>query len=106
VALPLQRNPKKWSDFEEIRWFLTHEDVNVFVDDGDWYLLVQRTCKYLRPDNMCGIYETRPYICREYSTDKCEYDEHYLYEKIFEHDAQLDEYAEALLGARPPYRGS
>ena len=49
-------------------------------------------------DGRCGIYEDRPQICRDYKTTDCEYDEEYLYEKIFETDDQLWEYAEALLG--------
>jgi Fe-S-cluster containining protein len=102
-ALPLPDHPKQWSDFEEIRWFLAHEDVNAFVDEGAWYLLVNRPCRHLQPNNRCGIYENRPNICREYSTDNCEYDDHYLYEKIFEHDSQIEEYAEALFGPRPAF---
>ncbi len=100
IALPLPRKPKTWGDFDEIRWFLTHQDINIFVDDGEWYLLVHRTCQYLQADYRCGIYETRPQICRTYTTDECEYDEHYLYDQIFEHDNQMLEFAESILGPR------
>jgi len=101
IALPSPRNPKNWKDFDELRWFVSHQGVGVFVDDGDWYVMVHNQCRHLRDDNMCGIYETRPHICREYTTNKCEYDEYYLYEKIFETDEQLYEYAEALIGPHP-----
>ncbi len=44
------------------------------TEDGTWYILVHTKCKHLRDDNLCGIYETRPQICRDYTTDNCEYE--------------------------------
>jgi Fe-S-cluster containining protein len=44
---------------------------------------------------MCGIYETRPQICRDYSTDNCEFDEDAVYEMYFETAEQVAEYMEA-----------
>ena len=97
IALPIEE-PKTRDDFDYIRWYLTHQDVSVFVENGDWYIMMQRECQYLLPDHRCGIYLQRPKICREYSTDECEFDDEYTYEKIFEHDSQIWEYAEAVLG--------
>jgi len=45
----------------------------IFVEDGDWYLQVNRRCKNLLPDNRCAVYETRPAICREYKAEDCDY---------------------------------
>jgi uncharacterized protein len=105
IALPSPRNPKTWKDFDELRWFVSHRDVAVFVDDGDWYVMFNAVCRHLRDDHLCNIYDTRPQICRDYTTKGCEYDEYYLYEKIFETDEQLYEYAEALLGPHPSQQG-
>ena len=58
-------------------------------------------CQYLTADNRCGIYFNRPKICREYTTDDCEYDGDWSFEKIFETPEQIWEYAEAVL---PPRR--
>ncbi|MCG3198118.1 MAG: YkgJ family cysteine cluster protein [Candidatus Omnitrophica bacterium] len=58
--------PKSKHDFENLRWYLMHEKVHVFLDSGKWYLQVWSRCVNLQPDNRCGIYETRPQICREY----------------------------------------
>lgn len=80
-----------------MRWFLLHDRASVFVEDESWYLLVHTVCKHLQPDNRCGIYETRPEICREYSTDNCEYDDDTTYEKYFETPEQVAEYVEATL---------
>lgn len=61
--------PKCKHDFENIRWYLMHDRVNVFLDDGKWYLQVWSRCENLLPDNRCGVYETRPQICRDYGLD-------------------------------------
>lgn len=62
--------------------------------------MVHTTCKHLLDDYRCGIYETRPQICREYSTDNCEYEDDWTYERYFETPEQIYEYAEAILPAR------
>ncbi len=93
--------PTTWDDFDAIRWYLAHGETLVYVDKGDWYLLVGTRCKYLRRDNRCGIYLNRPKICQEYTTDDCEYDTDWTFEKVFETAEQIWEYAEAIL---PPRR--
>ncbi len=98
-ALPID-TPDSWKDFDYIRWFLLHRDASMFTEDGSWYLVVHTPCKHLQPDNRCGIYYTRPEICREYSTDNCEYDDDWVYDRYFETAEQVYEYAEAILG--PP----
>lgn len=89
--------PEDQRDWEYVRWFLLHEASSTFMEEGTWYLLVQTVCQHLLPDNRCGIYHTRPLICREYSTDNCEYDDDYLYERYLETAAQVAEYMEVVL---------
>jgi Fe-S-cluster containining protein len=98
-ALPLD-TPTRRKDFDYIRWFLLHDRAAVFVEDGTWYLLVHTTCKHLQSDNRCGIYHTRPQICRDYSTDDCEYEDLWVYEKYFEVSEQVAEYVEAVFPKR------
>lgn len=95
-ALPIE-TPENRKDFEFIRWYLLHGQATVFVEDEDWYLLVHTVCKHLGENNLCGIYETRPQICRDYTTDACEYEDDWTYEKYFESPEQIDEYADAIL---------
>lgn len=95
-ALPID-NPDTFEDFEYIRWYLLHERASVFVEDDQWYLLVHTVCKHLQDDYRCGIYETRPEICREYSTDNCEYEDGWTYEKYLETPEQVYEYTEAVI---------
>ncbi|MCR4414144.1 MAG: YkgJ family cysteine cluster protein [Thermoguttaceae bacterium] len=99
-ALPID-TPTEWADFEYIRWFLFHERAAVFVENGDWYLLVYTRCKHLREDNRCAIYPARPNVCREYSTTNCEYEDDWVYDHYFETSEQVEEYAEAVLSPRP-----
>jgi len=99
-ALPIE-TPTEFADFEFIRWYLLHDRASVFVDDDVWYLLVHTTCKHLQDDYRCGIYETRPQICRDYTTDACEYDDDWCYDKYFETPEQIWEYAEATTPRRP-----
>lgn len=95
-ALPID-TPTRRKDFDYIRWFLLHDAATVFSEGDTWYLLVHTPCKHLRGDNRCGIYETRPNICREYTTDACEYDDSWVYDRYIETAEQAAEYAEAVL---------
>ncbi|MGL5095039.1 MAG: YkgJ family cysteine cluster protein, partial [Planctomycetia bacterium] len=49
ISVPITK-PETWKDFDEVRWFVAHQDISVYVDDGSWYLLVNRVCKHLQPD--------------------------------------------------------
>ncbi|OYP34998.1 YkgJ family cysteine cluster protein [Rhodopirellula sp. MGV] len=100
-ALPIDA-PTTRKDFDYIRWYLLHDRATVFVEDSSWYLLVHTTCKHLRDDHRCGIYETRPQICREYTTDECEFDDDWCYDQYFETAEQIDEYADGLYGPQFP----
>jgi Fe-S-cluster containining protein len=95
-ALPIE-SPSSFQDYEFIRWYLLHEHATVFTEDEDWYLLVHTACKHLGEDQRCGIYETRPQICRDYSTDNCEYEDDWTYDRYFETPEQVEEYMEAVL---------
>lgn len=95
-ALPIE-TPTERQDFDYIRWYLLHNGASVFVDEGTWYLLVHSPCRHLQADNRCGIYETRPQICRDYTTDKCEYEDDWVYEQYFETPEQVEEYMEVVL---------
>ena len=87
--------PNTAADFDYLRWYLLHEHATIFVEDDAWYLLVHTKCKQLQSDNRCGIYETRPKICRNYTTDQCEYDDSYTFDRYFETAEQIEEYVNA-----------
>jgi uncharacterized protein len=56
----------------EILWYLYHGGVSAYVDEGEWMVQFETRCQHLLPDKRCGIYETRPPICREYDETGCE----------------------------------
>jgi Fe-S-cluster containining protein len=99
-ALPID-NPTTAKDYDNIRWYLVHENVVVFVEKRQWYVGIMNRCKHLLPDNRCEIYETRPRICRSYSTDNCDYHGgEYDYDLLFTSAEQLREYAEAKINKK------
>lgn len=93
--------PESPEDFDDVRWYLAHESVHVFIEDDKWHISVQTRCQYLRDDNRCGTYEDRPKICRQYSTENCDYHiGEYDYQQYFTTPEQLEAYAQATLGKR------
>lgn len=104
-ALPIEE-PTTRLDYDHMRWYMMHGRVSVFVEEGTWYLMVHADCQHLQPDNRCGTYLTRPKICREYTTDNCEFDDDACYDRLFETPEQLWEYAEAVLPAKEWDKGS
>lgn len=100
-AQPIE-TPEDWDDFDDIRWYLCHEHVSVFVEDGDWYLNVENKCRYLsEEDYRCHNYELRPKICRDYDTDGCDLTgDGYDYELHFLDDKQMEEYMKIKFGAK------
>ncbi len=92
IALPIE-TPTTKKDFDDVRWYLAHEGITVFVEEGEWYLNIAARCKFLRQDNLCDIYEERPKICRRYSEENCDFHGgDYGYEKYFSCMEDLDEY--------------
>ena len=67
--------PRSKEDFDHLVWQVSHENINIFKDADGWFLHIKANCMHLLPSGVCGIYETRPWVCREYSNDFCEYDE-------------------------------
>ena len=102
LAIPLDK-PTCARDYDDMRWYLMHEETLVFVEEGDWYVQFQTTCKNLGADNLCAIYETRPQICREYVAEGCDYSVgSYGYDHLFTHAKQIEEYYEKKTGKKLP----
>ena len=100
IALPIDK-PTTRRDFDDMRWYVMHEGISVFVEDGDWYIQIAAPCRNLQPDNRCAIYDTRPAICREYKAADCDYEGgDYHYENIFRTPEQVEKYAAKKLGRK------
>jgi len=86
--------PRSMRDFDHLLWQVSHRTVHVFKDADGWFLRIMSDCEHLQNDGRCGIYATRPLVCREHSNDFCERDESIEKgaEYYFQDYAQLDAY--------------
>ena len=86
--------PRSMSDFDHMLWQLAHKDMQAYKDEDGWFLIAMNQCQFLQAGGGCGIYETRPQICRDYSNDFCEYDEpaEIHFEYFFKTYQELDDY--------------
>jgi uncharacterized protein len=99
--------PQARRDFDDLRWYLLHEDCLIFVEDGDWYIQVNRKCRELLPDNRCNIYENRPAICREYTTKGCDWHaDEYDYDQLFTEPEQIMAFAKEYLARKRKRRAA
>lgn len=97
-ALPIE-TPEDKEDYDDIRWYLCHKSITVFVEEGDWYININNKCRHLTKDNECAVYNKRPKICRGYSHKDCDYTEgEYDYELHFTDDKQMAEYIRIKFG--------
>lgn len=100
IALPIE-TPEDRQDFDDIRWYLLHDGISVFVEGGTWHIYIETDCRHLLPDHRCGIYDTRPKICRDYTAENCDYHSgDYGWEHHFTTPAQLTEHMEQQLAAK------
>ena len=92
--------PDDVDQFEDVRWYLCHENVSVHIDEGSWYISLMNPCTFLDPKTkLCGGYENRPLICRKYDHENCDFTQgDYGYDEEFTTPDQLEEYARKTIG--------
>lgn len=66
--------PRSMEDFDLLLWQISHLNTQVYKDSDGWFLLVNNRCQHLLPGGRCGIYETRPQVCRDHTNDDCEFE--------------------------------
>ena len=67
--------PRSMADFDTLLWQVSHDHIQFYKDSDGWFMLVvDSPCEHLTPAGQCGIYETRPVVCRSYSNEECEFD--------------------------------
>ena len=72
VAIEID-TPATRKEFDNIRWYLYHPGIEVYVDHEDtWNVLFHSRCENLEHDGKCAVYETRPIICRDFPATSCE----------------------------------
>lgn len=91
IALEIDK-PKTKQEIDQVRWYLLHKNVEVFIDnDKNWFLKFATNCKELS-NGLCKSYTKRPKICKDYPNkdNYCEFEgegnyflERFLDEKSF-----------------------
>ena len=66
--------PRSKIDFRHLLWQVSHEKIKIFKDSDGWNLLFETPCTHLQTDGRCGIYESRPPVCSNYSVENCDFD--------------------------------
>jgi Fe-S-cluster containining protein len=69
--------PRTKRDYDDVRWYLLHRGVSVFLDAaGSWFLAFDSPCLELDADGRCRRYAVRPRLCREHGRppNACEHD--------------------------------
>ncbi len=93
--------PRTLEDFDEIRWYLAHKKVVVFVDKRKWFLQVFSDCSFLTRRGECAIYEDRPLICRDHPADDCEgISNEFGHRHVFRSVAEIDGYTALRFGKK------
>ena len=70
VGINTPRNVRYATD---VLWYLYHENVSVHLDsEGDWMVIFESRCRQLKDNLLCGVYENRPVVCREFDNAVCE----------------------------------
>ena len=81
--------PESKDDFEDIKWYLYHPGVSVYIDtDNAWNVQFDTKCRYLSDDDKCLIYDKRPPVCRKAEVREC----HVNKEEIKEFFKSVEEY--------------
>ena len=65
--------PNSVSSANDMLWYLYHENISLYRDGGgEWSVVFETRCRNLKPDLLCGVYEDRPLICRDFDNTTCE----------------------------------
>ena len=83
--------PQTRSEIREYKWYLHYDTVKLAIRNHRWYLVVKGRCIYLDKNNMCTIYDKRPYRCRKHMPPDCEKFSKW-YDTLFETPEELEEY--------------
>lgn len=94
VAIEIDK-PEDKEDWEHIKWYLLHKNVNVFIDwEDDWFVEFVTSCTALdAKTKLCIIYKNRPQVCCDYSQKTCtQYNNEPAEKKYFKTINDLEKY--------------
>jgi uncharacterized protein len=78
IAIEIDK-PETKDDYEDIYWYVLHNNVNIFVTENDedetenecWFIEFITNCSALNEKKLCNIYSKRPKICSNYDPNCC-----------------------------------
>ena len=73
VTILIENPAKNKVNRDEARWFLLHDNIHLLKEGAEWYVQVDTACREIAGGHLCGIYEDRPTVCREYEADGCDH---------------------------------
>jgi len=82
-------NPEDW---DEMKWLLIHENIIVYKDNEDeWMVEFITKCKHLE-GNRCNNYEKRPDVCKDHDPSDCDASSGEFCKILFKKPEDVDEY--------------
>jgi len=89
--------PESLDEFENIKWYVAHEKVRVFVDeDYTWNIEFSTPCTNLNENNQCKIYDSKPEICNSFSANECSFHGNYTEKYSFNCIKDVENYIENI----------
>jgi len=103
----LIKKPKTKEAIDKIVWYLLH-GVEIHIDaDGDWTVYLPLKCRALTEEKICGIYPTRPNICKQFSQSDCErYNHDSADDIVFANEKEFLAYVNSNLPLKAIYTGN
>ena len=93
-------DPEDADDYDELRWFLAHENNYIYIDEDQWHLNVVARCRFLGRDSRCTIYNHRPDTCRDFGLKgECEFTGELDFQHEFRTVGDLEAYARKHLAS-------
>ncbi len=90
--------PEDFEDFENLKWFLAHKKVTIYIDnEDDWLVEFETDCKFLDKENKCTIYDKRYKVCREHCPSTCVVNGgEDFFKRMFKSAEEIDEYMKEI----------
>ncbi|MDH5542513.1 MAG: YkgJ family cysteine cluster protein [Nitrospinota bacterium] len=64
--------PTSVKDVKNLLWYVYHENCDLNLDeDGGWSVVFHNRCDMLDRHGLCSVYERRPSICSQFSSNNC-----------------------------------
>lgn len=90
IAVEIDK-PKTKKDFLDIKWYLAHKDINVYIDnENTWLVQFNSKCKFLK-NRKCEIYKDRFPVCKNANLEECEVNSNEV-KTLFKNIEEYEEY--------------